>query len=158
MKLCMNAVRLQALHFSKTLDAPAFSLPRHNSSTQLPSELPAELLSARLVWVQRNSTIPPLQPLYHSPFAVLCRGPCSFTIRVGSLDEIIAVSRLKACTEPDSPHCRSRPPGKHPGGPAATKRLSFSDPLVSSPSSLAPPRHGPGTVFLPSEVVFACPG
>jgi hypothetical protein len=26
--------------FSKTLDVPAFSLPRHNSSAQLPSELP----------------------------------------------------------------------------------------------------------------------
>jgi hypothetical protein len=27
-------------HFSKTLDAPAFSLPRHNSSLQLHSKLP----------------------------------------------------------------------------------------------------------------------
>ncbi len=35
--------------FSKTLHAPAVSLPRHNSSTQLPSELPAKLLSAPLV-------------------------------------------------------------------------------------------------------------
>jgi hypothetical protein len=46
-----------------------------------------------------------------------------------------------------------------PGGLAATKRVSFSDPLVSSPSSsLAPPRDGPGTVFLPGEEVFARPG
>ncbi len=36
--------------FSQTLHVPAPSLPRHNSSTQLPSELPAELLSAPLVW------------------------------------------------------------------------------------------------------------
>jgi hypothetical protein len=28
------------------------SLPRHNSSTQLPSKLPAELLSAPLIWVR----------------------------------------------------------------------------------------------------------
>jgi hypothetical protein len=36
-------------NFSKTLDATASSLPRHNCSLQLPSELPAELLSAPLV-------------------------------------------------------------------------------------------------------------
>jgi hypothetical protein len=33
---------------SKTLHVSAPSLPRHNSSTELPSELPAELLSAPL--------------------------------------------------------------------------------------------------------------
>jgi hypothetical protein len=31
--------------FSKALDAPAFSLPRHSSSTLLPSKLPAKLLT-----------------------------------------------------------------------------------------------------------------
>ena len=35
--------------FSKTLHVSAPSLPRHNSSTELPGELPAELLSAPLV-------------------------------------------------------------------------------------------------------------
>jgi hypothetical protein len=35
--------------FSKTLDALAFSLPWHNSSTMLPSELPTELLSTPLI-------------------------------------------------------------------------------------------------------------
>jgi transposase InsO family protein len=34
---------------TKTLDVPAVSLPRHNSSALLHSELPAELLSAPLV-------------------------------------------------------------------------------------------------------------
>jgi hypothetical protein len=38
-------------NFSKTLHAPAVSLPRHNSSAQLPDELPGDLLSALLVWV-----------------------------------------------------------------------------------------------------------
>jgi hypothetical protein len=45
-----------------------------------------------------------------------------------------------------------------PSGPAATKRVSFSDPLVSSPSPPAPPRDGPGTIFLPGKEVFARPG
>jgi hypothetical protein len=44
-------------------------------------------------------------------------------------------------------------------GLATTKRVSFSDPLVSSPSSsLAPPCDSPETVFLPGEEVSACPG
>ncbi len=42
------------------------------------------------------------QPLYEGPYAVLRCGPCSFTIRVGSRDEVVAVSRLKACTAADT--------------------------------------------------------
>ncbi len=144
--------------FSKTLRVSAPSLPRHNSSTDLPSEL----LSAPLVWVRWGGLVPPLQPLYDGPYAVLRCGPCSFTIRVGSQDEVVAISRLKACTAadatPGSLRRRGRPPGSHPGGPAATKRVSFSDPLVSSPSPPAPPRDSPGTVFLPGKEVFASPG
>ncbi len=148
--------------FSKTLHVSAPSLPRHNSSTELPSELPAKLLSAPLVWVRGGGLVPPLQPLYDGPYAVLRRGPRSFTIRVRSWDEVVAVSRLKACTAadatPGSPRRRGRPQGSPPGGPAATKRVSFSDPLVSSPSPPAPPRDGPRTVLLPGEEIFASPG
>ncbi len=144
--------------FSKTLHVPAVSLPRHNSSAQLPGDL----LSAPLVWVRGGGVIPPLQPLYDGPYTVLHRRPRSFTIRVGSWDEVIAVSRLKACTAADATpgsllRCGRRP-GSHPGGPAATKRVLFSDPLVSPPSPPVPPRDGPGTVFLPGEEVFACSG
>jgi hypothetical protein len=60
--------------FSKTLDVPVSSLPRHNSSVQLASKLPAKLLSAPLVWVCRGSVILPLQPLYDGPYIVLRRG------------------------------------------------------------------------------------
>jgi hypothetical protein len=62
------------------LDVPAVSFPRHDSSTQLPSELPAELLSAPLVWVYCGGVISPLEPLYNGPYTVLCCGPRSFTI------------------------------------------------------------------------------
>jgi hypothetical protein len=54
---------------------------------------------------------------------------------------VVALSRLKAC----SPRRSGRPLGLHPGSPAATKRVSFSDPLVSSP-------------FLHGEEVLARPG
>jgi hypothetical protein len=68
------------------LDAPAFSLPRHNcsSSLYLRSELPAELISTCLVWVRRGGAVPPLQPLYDSLFDILCCSARSFTLRVGS--------------------------------------------------------------------------
>jgi hypothetical protein len=80
--------------FSKTLHVSAPSLPRHNSSTDLPSELPAELLSAPLVWVCWGGLVPPLQLLYNGPYVVLRHGPRSFTIRVGSWDEAVAIGRL----------------------------------------------------------------
>ncbi len=149
-------------NFSKNLDVPAVSLPRHNSRPQLPSELPAKLLFAPLVWVRCGGVIPPLHPLFDSPYAILRHGPRSFTIQVGFRDKVIAVSCLKACmaadTEPSSPRCRGRPPGSRPGGLAATKRVLFSDSLVSSPSPPALPLDGPESVFLPGEEVFAHPG
>jgi hypothetical protein len=39
-----------------------FSLPKHNSSCQLPSELPPDLLSTRIIWVWPNGMVPPLHP------------------------------------------------------------------------------------------------
>jgi hypothetical protein len=67
--------------FLKTLDAPAFSLPMHNSSSSLhlPSKVLAELLSACLVWVRRGGAIP---LLYDGPFAVIRCGARSFTLWV----------------------------------------------------------------------------
>jgi hypothetical protein len=46
--------------FAKTFHVSAPSLPRPNSSTKLPCELPAELLSAPLVWVRQGGLVPPL--------------------------------------------------------------------------------------------------
>jgi hypothetical protein len=140
-------------HFSKPCMFYAPSLPRHNSSTDLPSELPAELLSAPLVWVHRGGLVPPLQRLYDGPYAVLHSGPGSFTIRVGSRDKVVAISRLKACTAadatPGSLRRHGRLPGSHPGSHAATKWVLFSDPLVSSPSFPVPPRDVPESFSYP---------
>jgi hypothetical protein len=137
-----------------------FPLPRHNSSHQLLSELPADLLSAHLIWVQQDGVVPPLHPLYDGSYAVLRGGPRAFTLQVGLWEEIIAVSRLKACTAmkatPGSPRRCGRPPGPgttatpaaaHPGSPAATIRVSFSDLLVSPPSQQEQLRMRPGMFF-----------
>jgi hypothetical protein len=129
-------------NFQKTLNTPVSSLPRHNSHSSLPSELPAELLSACLVWVRCGGAVPLLQPLYDGPYAVTRRGGRSFMLKVGSREEIVAVSCLKARTAadtaPGSQRHRSRPPGKRPGGSAAAKRVSFAQPLASTPSTAQP--------------------
>jgi hypothetical protein len=158
MNFC-KMMNFQLTPLSKIFPKPCMSAPSlssHNSST----DLPAELLSAPLVWVRRGCLVPPLQPLYDGPYAVLCSGPRSFTIRVGSRDEVVAVSRLKACTAadatPGSPRRRGRPPDSRQGGLAATKRSHFQT-RWSLHLPLLRRRHAtvPGTVFLPSKEVFA---
>jgi hypothetical protein len=124
------------------------------ASSQLISSVPALFGSGVAAW-----SPPPLHALYNEPYAVLRWGPHAFTLHVGQWEEIIAVSCLKTCsavdTIPGSPRLCGRPPGPgaaampaaaHPGGPAATKRVSISDLLVSSP--LQQPRIRPGTDFL----------
>jgi hypothetical protein len=58
------------LKIFKNLDVPAFSLPRHNSSTQLPSKLPAELLLAPRLgssWQHHSPSLAALRwPLHRS--------------------------------------------------------------------------------------------
>jgi hypothetical protein len=129
--------------------------PSCPASCQPSSSPPPSSGSVVAVWSHLSSR-------YDGPYIVLRRGPRSFTIRIRPRDEIIAISRLKACTAADAelgcPRRHGRPLGLRQGGPAATKWVSFSDLLVSTPSPLAPPRDGPGTVFLPSEEVFAHPG
>jgi hypothetical protein len=78
-----NFLLIQLLkNFYKSLDSPAFSLPRHNSTSQLPAELPDELLHTPFFWLCRAGIVPPLHHPYNGPYTVLQRGPCSFTISV----------------------------------------------------------------------------
>jgi hypothetical protein len=50
-------------------------LPRHNSSTQLPAELPDELLRAPFAWLRRGGVVPPLHRSFDGPYAVLRSEP-----------------------------------------------------------------------------------
>ncbi len=65
MNFC-KMMNFQLTPLSKFFPKPCMSAPslsRHNSST----DLPAELLSAPLVWVRRGGLVPPLQLLYDGP-------------------------------------------------------------------------------------------
>jgi hypothetical protein len=85
--------------------------------------------------------------------AAIRHGARSFTLWVWLRDEIVTVSRLKACTATDaarsSPRRRGRPPAKRPGGSASVKRVSFSHPLVSPPSTVLQ-QNGPGLFSYPA--------
>jgi hypothetical protein len=90
--------------FLKNLDAPPFSLPRHNLGAQLLTELPDELLSARFVWLRRNGVVPPLlcpAPMT-APTPSCGVDPASSPSGSGRRDEIVSVSRFKACREVDA--------------------------------------------------------
>jgi hypothetical protein len=77
-------------NLSKTSDAPAISLSnKRNSSRLLLEELPAPTpRSLRLSPPRRCH--PPFQRPYNNPCTVLRHGPHSFTIRVGSREEIVS--------------------------------------------------------------------
>jgi hypothetical protein len=118
--------------FSKTLHVSAPSLPRHNSSTGLPSELPADLLSAPLVCVCWGGLVPSLQPLYDGPNAILRCGPCSFTIS--------RVTGRGGCRQPPQGlHGR----GRHAWQPASLRQTAGFAPRRSC-------RNQAGLVFRPA--------
>ncbi len=154
MKLTKNQKKLwMLLHF---LCPGTIPVPRCRLSCQMSC-------CTSLLLVAWGGIVPPLHSPCNGLNAVMRRGPHSFTIKVGTRDEIVSISRLKACTEadamPGSPPRHGRPPGKHPGGPASTKQVSFLDPLVSSPSSSqAPQSNGPETVFPVTDRFFDRPG
>ncbi len=96
--------------FSKTLHVSAPSLPRHNSSTDLPSELPAELLSAPLIWIRWGVLFHLFSCSMTAPMRSCATAPAPSPSESSRGTRVVAVSRLKACTATDttsgSPHCR----------------------------------------------------
>jgi hypothetical protein len=96
-KISVNTISKKCL---KSLDAPAFSLPRHNLSHQLPNELPADL-STRLIWVRRSSIIPLSTPSTTAPTPSSARDP-ALSPSTGLQEEIIVVSYLQAFTAVDA--------------------------------------------------------
>ncbi len=83
-------------------------------TTPLPPRLPDDLARATMVFVRRDGHVPPLQPLYDGPYAVISRSLHHFTLRIGDKVDKVSTLRLKPCTDPAAqpalPRVRGRPP------------------------------------------------
>ncbi len=51
-----------------------------------------------MVFVRRDGHVPPLQPLYDGPYAVIRRSLHHFTLRIGDRVDKVSTLRLKPCT------------------------------------------------------------
>jgi hypothetical protein len=108
--------------FSKTLSAAEHTATRHNTAAtrQPPPLLPDDLARALTVFVRRDGHVPPLQPLYNGPYAVIRRS-LHFTLRIGDKEDKVSTLRLKPCTDPTAPPALARVQGHRPAG------ISFRD-------------------------------
>jgi hypothetical protein len=90
---------------------------RHNSASTAAQSapLPPDLLHARMVFVCRDESKPPLAPAYAGPYEVLSRSPSTFKLQIGGKSDVVATSCLKAAqlpldAAPAAPCRRGRPP------------------------------------------------
>ena len=105
--------------------APGLFTQRLNSTPAVPTRRrtyaeaactpSAALLTASHVYVRRGGILPPLEPRYAGPYAVVQPGTKCFVLQVGSRRETVSVDRLKphlgaAEVAPASPPRRGRPP------------------------------------------------
>ena len=98
-----------------------------------PTEVPAHLATAEMVYVRKGGQPGPLAPPYSGPYRVISRGPKYFIIDIGGQQQAVTVDRLKphtgtAASTPAAPPRRGRPPAARP------------PPQTSPPS---PPRRAP---------------
>jgi hypothetical protein len=140
--------------FSKALSAAEHATTRHNTAAarQPPPRLPDDLARATMVFVRRDGHVPPLQPLYDGPYAVIRRSLHHFTLRIGDKVDKVSTIRLKPCTDPAVPpalpRVRGRPPAAvrlrdfPPPGAAAARRVHFSPQATSlNATGTVFPRH-----------------
>ena len=75
--------------------------------------------------------MPPLEPLYDGPYKVLQRSLHTFRLQIGTKQDTVSTSRLKAVQEdpdvqPAVPRPRGQPRKLPVAAPAPSKRVSFS--------------------------------
>ncbi len=114
---------------------------------RLPPHLPDDLARAPTVFMRRDNQVPPLQPLYNGPYAVIRRSLHHFTLRISDKEDKVSTLRLKPCTDPTAPPAQPRVRGQPPAavtfrdfpppGAAAARRVHFS------PKQQAEPRREP---------------
>jgi hypothetical protein len=62
---------------------------------QVAAACPPALLAAEHVYVRRGGAVPPLSPLYVSPFRLMERAQKFFKLEIGGREEVVSVDRLK---------------------------------------------------------------
>jgi hypothetical protein len=142
-----------------TVDGRLPSPTRHNlPSTASPTaQLPPDLLRARMVFVRRDESKPPLAAAYSGPYAVLERSPTFFHLQIGDKSDIVATACLKPAFLPDDTLAAAPPRHGRPPAPVARsalrspssaraqpqiKRVCFALPVVPDPASGPAPAPG----------------
>ena len=74
--------------------------PDTTAARQPPPRLPDDLARAAMVFVRRDGHVPPLQPLYDGPYAVIGRSLHHFMLRIG--DKVDKVSTLRQGVNPQT--------------------------------------------------------
>jgi hypothetical protein len=135
--------------FSKTLSAAEHTATRHNTAAarQLPPRLPDDLARAPMVFVRQDGHVPPLQPLYNGPYAVIRRSLHHFTLRIGDKVDKVSTLRLMhgSCRAAGAAQGLGLPARRRtlPGLPAAGGR--GGPPCTLRPRATS--RTAPGTIF-----------
>ncbi len=107
-------------------------------TTSPPPRLPDDLARASTVFVRQDGHVPPLQPLYDGPCAVIRRSLHYFTLRIGDRVDKVSTLRLKH-TDPAAPPALPRARGRRPAavhfrdfpppGAVAARRVHFAPEL-----------------------------
>ena len=101
--------------FLQRLWQPVYQLPtRPLTYAEAASSLPAALLAASFVYVQRGARGTPLSPVCTGPFQVLRPGRKFFIISIGGKEETVTVDRLKPHLGPSPVLPASPPPRGRP--------------------------------------------
>ena len=111
-----------------TLSQPTLPITRHNSTT---SNSAGPAPSGLFVVVRRDGHVPPLAPLYGSPYRVLKRSLHTFHLQIGDMTEVVSVHLLKPTTTSEDTQPALPPPRSRPKLPNARQLPP------SSPSALA---------------------
>jgi len=88
-----------------------------------PTEVPAHLAAAKMVYVRKGGQPSPLAQPYSGPYRVISKGPKYFSIDIRGQQRAITVDRLKphtgtAASTPAAPPRRGRPPVPRPPPPS----------------------------------------
>ena len=112
-----------ALTLPRWLSRPAArvsaAIPARQLPQPAPTEVPAHLRTAEMVYVRKGGQSGPLAPPYSGPYRVISKGPKYFNIDIGGQQQAVTVDRLKphtgaAASTPAAAPRKGRPPAARP--------------------------------------------